>query len=125
MRHRTLSYLMPVFAFLFVLSLSMTVGAQTAPEKISLRLEGAKMAPVLFPHSTHIDKAKVECVICHHKEKDTKEYQSCLKCHLVKEVKDGAPIAKDAFHKLCQTCHKERAAKGASAPTKCNECHKK
>ena len=42
---------------------------------------------------------------CHHK--DPKEPQACTKCHLVAEVKDKAPIAKDAFHKQCQTCHKD------------------
>lgn len=100
--------------------------SQKAPSEVmSLKLEGAKMPPVAFSHPSHVDKAKIECSVCHHKEKDSKEYQSCLKCHFLKEGKDGAPIAKDAFHKQCITCHKGSVAKGVSAPTKCNECHKK
>jgi hypothetical protein len=126
MRHKTTIYLMVTLMSLFILSVSMpAAGQNTPPASVSLSLEGAKMPPVSFPHSTHIDKVKLECVTCHHKDKDGKGYRSCEKCHLVKEVKEGAPIARDAFHKLCQTCHKERAAKGVSAPTKCNECHKK
>ncbi len=98
---------------------------KAAPESVTIKLEGAKMAPVKFSHPTHVDKAKVECVVCHHKDKDPKQPEACVTCHLAKEVKDNAPVARDAFHKKCQTCHKDMAAKGKAAPTKCNECHKK
>jgi hypothetical protein len=86
----------------------------------TLKVEGAKLPPVTFSHKTHVDKVKVECATCHHK--DAKEPKACVTCHDAKDVKDKAPIAKDAFHKTCQTCHKE---KGGKAPTKCTECHKK
>jgi hypothetical protein len=126
MHHRSFKYFVLAFATLFVLAALSPAFAQKAPaDTVSLKLEGAKMAPVAFSHPTHVDKAKIECTVCHHKEKDTKEYQSCLKCHLLKDAKDGAPLAKEAFHKQCQTCHKESVKKGVSAPTKCNECHKK
>jgi RecJ-like exonuclease len=99
-----------------------SAGAQQAPQAdVQLKLDGAKMAPVSFPHAKH---AKVDCAKCHHKG-DAKEPKKCASCHDVKDVKDGAAVAKDAFHKLCQDCHKAEAAKGAKAPTKCNECHKK
>ena len=115
-----------VAASLLLLAAYSSSWAQKAPaETLPIKMEGAKMAPVAFSHASHVDKAKIACTVCHHKEKDAKEYQSCLKCHLPKEVKDGAPMAKDAFHKQCQTCHKESVKKGVSAPTKCNECHKK
>ncbi len=126
MKHTIFRYLTPFFMSVLVLSLCGLAWAQKAPgETASLKLEGAKMAPVAFSHPTHVDKAKIGCTVCHHKAKEGKEYESCLQCHLLKDAKDGAPIAKDAFHKQCQTCHKESVKKGVSAPVKCNECHKK
>jgi hypothetical protein len=108
----------------FAFSLYTIAGAQQkAPESTVIKLDGAKLPPVSFSHKTHVEKNKLECVACHHK--DPKEPQACGKCHLVAETKDKAPIAKDAFHKQCQTCHKDSSAKGVKAPTACNECHKK
>jgi len=92
---------------------------------VTLKLEGAKMAPVTFQHSTHVGKEKIDCAVCHHKDKDPKNPAKCETCHAVKEAKGGASVAKDAFHNKCQTCHKEAASKGKAAPTKCTECHKK
>ena len=114
-------------AFLFVgitlLLFAAAVGAADAPKgPVTIKLDGAKMAPVVFSHAIHIEKAKAECVKCHHK--DAQGPKACTTCH-GKEEKGATPAAKDAFHKLCQTCHKEMVAKGAKAPTKCNECHKK
>jgi hypothetical protein len=115
-----------VFVFLFALSLILlgltAVHAADYPKgAVSLKLDGAKMAPVSFPHEVHV-AAKVECVKCHHKDADAPK--ACTTCHQ-KDAKGNAPGAKDAFHTKCQTCHKDAAAKGAKAPTKCNECHKK
>jgi hypothetical protein len=95
------------------------------PDTVTIKSEGAKMAPVTLSHETHAQKHKIDCAVCHHKDQNPKEPQPCVVCHLAKEVKANAPIAKDAFHKQCQTCHKEQAAKGVKAPTKCMECHKK
>ncbi len=79
------------------------------------------MAPVTFSHTSHVDKAKIDCAKCHHK--DAQNPKACTECHGVKQAKDNAPLAKDAFHNQCQNCHKQ--LKGIKAPTKCNECHKK
>lgn len=119
------------FVLVFVSALAVAFcGSVWAQEKapaetMSIKVEGAKMAPTPFSHQSHVDKAKLECKVCHHKAKDGKAYENCVACHLLKETKDGAPIAKDAFHKQCQGCHKESVKKGVAAPTKCNECHKK
>lgn len=102
---------------------TMAYAEKKPPESVTIKLEGAKMAPVAFSHPTHVDKAKLDCAVCHHK--DAKEPAGCSTCHPAKEAKDKAPMGRDAFHKLCQTCHKDVAAKGKAAPTKCNECHKK
>jgi hypothetical protein len=110
-------------SLLFVADVSFA--QKSPPATVTLKLEGAKMAPVTFSHPTHIDKAKVDCAVCHHKDKDPKNPAACTTCHAVKEAKGGAPTAKDAFHAKCQGCHKEAAAKGKPAPTKCAECHKK
>ena len=99
------------------------IADKTPPDAITLEAEGAKFGPVPFPHKVHAETEKIDCVKCHHKEKDLKEAQKCSSCHLPKEVKDNAPLTKDAFHKNCQTCHKESVEKGKKAPVKCNECH--
>ena len=91
--------------FLFAITICGAEAQKKAPEPMSLLLEGAKLPPTPFSHTTHVEKAKVDCVICHHKDKDPKEPGKCTQCHLLKEVKDNASLAKDAFHKNCQTCH--------------------
>ena len=102
--------------FLGSLLLFNLASAQKKPaEPIMLKLEGAKLAPVPFSHTSHAEKEKIACVVCHHKDKDTKEPQPCVACHMLKEVKDNAAPAKEAFHKNCQTCHKESVAKGRTA----------
>jgi len=92
---------------------------------MTLQIEGGKFGVVPFSHKTHIEKEKIDCAKCHHKDKNPKEPDKCSTCHLPKDVKDNAPPAKDAFHKNCQACHKEAVEKGKQAPVKCNECHKK
>ncbi len=126
MKQRTLVLVM-LFAVILMTSsvFSVTAAEKKPPETVSIKLEGGKLPPVNFSHTTHVEKNKLDCVTCHHKDKDPKAPEACVKCHLVTEVKDNAPMAKDAFHKQCQNCHKESTAKGVKAPTACNECHKK
>jgi hypothetical protein len=114
--------------FLFACLLSifcLPPGARAAehPKKpITIKLEGGKMPPVVFSHDIHVEKQKIDCVKCHHK--DPQNPKVCTTCH-GKEAKDGQPSARDAFHKRCQGCHKEMVEKGLKPPTKCMECHKK
>ena len=111
-------------ALLVAFLLTGVAQAAEAPKgPVSIKADGAKMAQVTFSHAVHVDKVKVACAKCHHKDADNTK--ACKTCHDIKEVKNGAPKIQDAFHKVCQTCHKEQAEKGAKAPTKCNECHKK
>jgi hypothetical protein len=111
---------------LFVAILFQLVYAQKKPpEPLALKLEGAKFPPVNFSHSVHTEKAKADCAVCHHKDKDPKQPGACMPCHDRNDVKDGAPPIKDAYHKNCIDCHKESVAKKVNAPTKCNDCHKK
>lgn len=111
---------------LFVLVLLPGALAQKkTPESMMLKLEGAKLPPVPFSHPLHTEKAKIECVECHHKDKNPREPGGCMPCHDLKNVKNGAIPIKDAYHKNCIDCHKESSAKGVKAPTACNDCHKK
>jgi hypothetical protein len=114
-----------VFVCGFMFFVNIASAQKKMPDTVTLKLEGAKMAPVTFSHITHSQKATIDCAICHHKDKDPKAPQPCRTCHQVDGIKDNAPMIKDAFHKKCQSCHKESAAKGVNAPTKCTECHKK
>ncbi len=101
-------------AFLFV---GMAQAAEAPKGTVSIKAEGAKMAPVPFQHEKH---SKVECAKCHHK--DAASPKACTSCHDLKEAKNNAPKVQDAFHKVCLECHKSA---GGNAPTKCNDCHKK
>ncbi len=108
---------------LLVFCLAPAVRAADYPKQpITIKLEGAKMPPVTFSHDAHVEKQKIACVTCHHS--DPKNPKACTTCH-GSEAKNGAPPAKTAFHDKCQGCHKDMAAKGVKAPTKCAECHKK
>ncbi len=72
-----------------------------------------KLGTVTFEHAAHQERA--DCVACHH----TGGYEPCKSCH------DGtkAPKAKDAFHKNCKECHKQKAAEFDGK--KCKGCHVK
>jgi hypothetical protein len=98
--------------------------AQKMPaESMTLKLENAKLAPVTFSHSNHAKAMK--CSVCHHKDKNPTEPEKCETCHMLKEVRNRAIPITDAFHKQCQTCHKQAKSRGVGAPESCNECHKK
>jgi len=115
-----------VIAFFLVVVVQGAFAQTKAPDSTTLKLEGAKMAPVPFSHPLHTEKAKTDCAVCHHKDKNAKEPAGCVPCHDLKDKKNGAPTAKEAYHKNCIDCHKEAAGKGvAGAPVKCNGCHKK
>ncbi len=120
MRNRTFACALLFGAFFLFVASPVIYAADHPKQPITIKLEGAKMPPVTFPHSVHVEKHKIECATCHHK--DAQDPKACTNCH-GKDPK--APAAKDAFHTRCQGCHKEQAAKGVKAPTKCNECHKK
>jgi hypothetical protein len=115
---------MLVFVCTFICAGAAYPAEKKMPDTVTLKLEG-KMPPVTFSHITHTQKTKINCVVCHHKDKDPKEARACRTCHQVTGVKDNAPPAKDVFHQKCQTCHKESTAKGTKAPTQCTECHNK
>jgi hypothetical protein len=112
-----------LFGVFFTLFQSADIGATGHPDKpIVIKLQDAKMPPVTFSHTTHVNKNKIECVKCHHK--DPQAPKVCTTCH-DKEAKGNVVMVKEAFHNTCQACHKESVAKGGTAPTKCTECHKK
>jgi hypothetical protein len=114
---------LPFCCFLLLFCLSPAAKAADYPkEPVTIKLEGAKMPPVVFSHAVHVEKQTIDCVKCHHK--DPQNPKACTTCH-GKEAKGAQAAARDAFHARCQTCHKEMAAKGLKPPTKCTECHKK
>ena len=104
-----------VVVFAAFLSVGITYAADAPKAPVSIKADGAKMAPVSFSHEKH---GKVDCAKCHHvKDKPT---EACKSCHDLKEAKNNAPKIQDAFHKVCLDCHKAQGA-----PAKCNDCHKK
>jgi len=122
----------PVYAMFLIISACLLCSfnlsfaqKKTPDEPLTIAIEGGKLPPVAFSHKTHTEKSKIDCAVCHHKDKNPKEPQGCLKCHPAKDTEDNAPMAKMAFHKMCIACHKESSAKNVPAPIKCNECHRK
>ena len=122
MRTRNCRFLLFTSAVFFLFGSAVIYAAQAPEKSVVLKTEAGKMAPVTFSHTSHMDKAKAECMTCHHK--DPQDPKACKTCH-GSEAKGKTLSAKDAFHKRCQTCHKEAMAKGVKAPTKCTECHVK
>jgi hypothetical protein len=96
---------------LLILGLSRLVTAQdaTGPESVTLDCSFGK---VTFSHKGHMGSG--DCKVCHHMGTPD---QKCAACHTA----EAKMPAKDAFHKNCIDCHKEKAA----GPTGCMDCHKK
>jgi hypothetical protein len=107
----------------------------------------AKRSAVAFHHPTHFDFA---CMECHHTWDKVSAIQGCMTsgCHDLDklEKKDAANKTeamryyKNAYHKMCITCHKEIKAQNAkieksqvaiegklmaAGPTSCLGCHPK
>ncbi|HSN16497.1 MAG TPA: cytochrome c3 family protein [Anaeromyxobacteraceae bacterium] len=81
-------------------SLFLAAAASAAPPPKSMTFP-AKSGVVSFEHELHAKRAG-----------------SCKACHPAAPAKLAG---KDAAHKLCLECHKEKKA----GPTKCGDCHKK
>lgn len=94
-----------------ILAAGAMVAFAAGPETVVLP---ARMGDVTFPHAAH-QKMVDGCKTCHHAGMKTPK---CRDCH--GDTKGEAPKAKDAFHKLCKSCHKEN-----DGPTNCKGCHKR
>jgi hypothetical protein len=123
-----------VMAAVFTCLIFLTVGILTAadaPDTITIenKYKSDKKGPVKFSHKKHAVDYKVKCDECHHVYKDGKNawkdgdpVQKCSACHDPEEKKGNAEKLQLAYHKNCQTCHKE--LKDKEAPwKKCNDCH--
>lgn len=87
---------------------SVVVAVTTGPNQIQFT---PAIGTVTFDHTIHQSRT-TDCSTCHH----TGDYAQCKSCH---GIDPAAPKSKNAYHKLCQDCHKEMA----KGPTKCKECH--
>ncbi len=110
---RKLAVILIAVAVAVAFAASMAV-AGDPPGKVMIDKGKDKKVGVNFDHAKHA--GSIDCFKCHHGAKAKEEIKSCFECH----GKDAAaPGVKDAFHGLCQACHKEQA----QGPTKCKECH--
>ncbi|HEX8186341.1 MAG TPA: cytochrome c3 family protein, partial [Blastocatellia bacterium] len=89
-----------------------------------------------FPHKA---PAGVACTGCHHTVKDVTvraQFQRCSDCHKEEgnptnpDDREGFDLnSREAFHRLCISCHKASNFKATNARftnigfTKCSECH--
>ncbi|MGE5309200.1 MAG: cytochrome c3 family protein [Deltaproteobacteria bacterium] len=85
---------------------------QTPPESVT---EEGSFGSVTFSHKVHSDPANAACKDCHHMGEAP--VQKCESCHTA----DSKVNRKDAYHKKCIDCHKEKS----KGPTGCMDCHKK
>ena len=102
-------------------------------EMIALKAEGGTKDAVPFPHEKHAEldeKVNPEkCTTCHHAPKGDEANPSCTTAGCHDGETEGAPSAKDAYHKLCKDgCHKKQLAadKDNEALKKvksCSGCH--
>jgi len=92
-------------------------GPTSPPHDIAIKVrEHTKLQPVIFSHASHVDREKIECATCHHK--DPTEPKACTTCHGT-EGQGKIPSGKEALHGVCRTCHREQVA------SKCHDCHHK
>lgn len=109
------------------------VAAPKVDDVVTLAMEGAKKPTIKFPHKAHTEFEAVggKCGVCHHVAgEDTSKIKGCMAegCHDGKT--EGAPSAKDAFHKTCRDCHKKALAANADNEKlkkikSCSGCHAK
>jgi ribosomal protein L40E len=85
----------------------------------------AELGPVSFPHISHQQYLKNNCVPCHHAGSENDHH--CRHCHKRKlETKEGDPRAFfDVKMNLCRGCHQQLRDNetSARAPIHCTECH--
>ena len=67
-----------------------------------------QMAQVIFSHRIH-SKEKIDCVYCHHKNKNPERNKICASCHYGYD-------AYKVIHGTCSKCH-------SMATSKCSTCH--
>jgi len=120
-------FFIPVFFILpvFLLAQLETILIDNAVFKSGSRL------PVKFSHGSHMIIEGVSCTGCHHRFENGKnvlkeeeldgENKSiyCSNCHREKSE------LKNAYHRLCITCHQTTKKENKTAgPKLCGECHK-
>lgn len=133
MKKGFLALALVLFAGLMFLSIG-TLQAVDAPDTVKIyesSIKDHKKGPVNFSHKKHSAEYKVACAECHHLYKDGKNtwkegdpVQKCSSstCHDAEKKQGNADKLNLAYHKNCQTCHKE--LKGKEAPwKKCADCH--
>jgi hypothetical protein len=128
--------------------------AQTQVQRVPVRFDQTgRRGLVLFDHKKHEAvfnpdpafphkaPAGVACTGCHHTVKDVTvraQFQKCTACHKDEgnatnpDDREGYDLnSRDAFHRLCISCHKSSNFKTSNARftnvgfSKCSECHDK
>ena len=95
-------------------------GLSRAPREWRAADHVAPVLPMRFDHDSH---GTIPCATCHHDFLDRNRGGSCINCHLT-DAKI-APLFRQKFHQLCQSCHIHMQAEGkAAGPTRrCIACH--
>lgn len=131
MKRRPLALSLWMVGVLLFVGAGVFAAAQKIPDEITIenKYKDDKKGPVKLSHKKHAEEYKVACTECHHDYKDGKNVwkdtdpvKKCSECHSAEKKQGNADKLNLAFHKNCQTCHKE-LKKG---PYKnCNDCHEK
>jgi len=130
MKRGFLALILMFVAGLMFLSVGVLTAANVADEfMIQNKYKDDKKGPVKMTHKKHAEDYKIACTDCHHEYKDGKNVwndkmpvKKCSECHDPEKKQGNADKLQLAYHKNCQTCHKE--SKGKNAPwKKCADCH--
>jgi predicted CXXCH cytochrome family protein len=96
-----------------------SLGAEMA-DTMSLKADGGTSEAVTLEHRKHSMERGIACTKCHH-NMATEGTKRCAECHTLPGSGE-TPKLEDAYHGLCQGCHKE-PPEGTKPPTDCEACH--
>lgn len=130
-------------ALVVLVAAFVTVGAQQAPDNITIKAAlwpTPTKAPVELTHKKHAEDYKIACTECHHVMKDGKNVwkqgdpvEKCDKCHNEPTIQGEKKLPPDqqklnlkiAFHDNCLGCHQKlkKDKPDTKAPVTCTQCH--
>lgn len=135
MQKRTFRLLLVGFTGLIFLTAGASMAVEV-PDDVKIENKGYKKdrkGPVNLSHKAHTEDYAAACTDCHHDYQDGKNVwqesdpvKKCAECHDPQEKQEKAYKLRNAYHRNCKICHRDKVKAGESedAPyRKCTACH--